>query len=44
MYRMCSFCPSGAVAATHCNCQVVPEKANRDPGAGAAGAKSGHTG
>lgn len=44
MCYVCSLCPLGAVAATDSNCQVVSQKANRDPGACAAGAKSGHSG
>lgn len=41
---MCSLCPVGTAAATDSNCQIVPEKADRDPGASAAGVKPSHTG
>ncbi len=41
---MCSLCCVGAAAAADSDRQVVPEKAHRDPGAGAAGVKPGHTG
>ncbi len=41
---MCSLCCVGAAAAADSDRQVVPEKAHRDPGAGAAGAQPGHAG